>query len=645
MSTVVIKIGGGEGIDAAALMGEVAELVGRGERVVVVHGGSHETNELSKQLGHAPRTIVSPSGHESRRTDRKTLDIFSMVYCGKINKEVVSQLRSLGVDAIGLSGIDAGIWQGRRKSAIRAVEGDATVIIRDDLSGRVEQVDGGFIESLLEMGKVPVLTPPAVTPEGVAINVDADRAAAATATAIGADDLLLLSNVPGVLRDHTDPDSLVEDVDAQSLSVVREAAKGRMKNKVLAAEEAIAGGVRRVVIGSAQGKAPIANALSGRGTAFHTGGAPVPGADSVSEDAQVFVDLVAVPSVTGTERNASRVFSAHAERLGFVCEIDEVGNAVAHRGAPAGTSSAHLMLLGHIDTVPGEIPVRIEDGVLHGRGAVDAKGPLAAMLVAASRARLPERVGVSVAAAVGEESAESIGANHLARRYTPDACIIGEPSGWDGVTLGYKGRLLVNAEFSCDSSHSAGEQLSACDEAARWWDDVRTFVGSFNSDQAKVFDQIQASVLSMRSGSDGLTQNATVEAGFRLPVGVQPAELQKELEAMLPRGASMTCRGAEVAHQTDRNDPVVRAITSGIRSIGGTPRPKLKTGTADLNVVAPIWGCPIAAYGPGDSSLDHTPEERLELAEFDSSLAVLVHAIESLSSELVTASAGEAVTA
>lgn len=267
--TIVIKVGGGEGIDPTNLTNEIAELTRSGIRVVLVHGGSHETNVLAEALGHPTQTITSPGGQQSRRTDRTTLEIFEMVYCGKVNKAVVESLRAAGVDAIGLSGIDAGIWTGSRKSAIRAVDEEGrTFIVRDDLSGRVESVDAAFLETIMSLGRVPVLTPPAITPDGIAINVDADRAAAATAAALNADELLLLSNVPGLLRDHRDAGSLIESVDADGIEIARDAAKGRMKNKVLAAEEAITGGVSRVVIGSAGGEHPIANARAGRGTTF-----------------------------------------------------------------------------------------------------------------------------------------------------------------------------------------------------------------------------------------------------------------------------------------------------------------------------------------------------------------------------------------
>jgi [amino group carrier protein]-L-2-aminoadipate 6-kinase len=267
MSTIIIKIGGGQGIDLGPVLDDFAELVRSGARAVLVHGGSHETNVISERLGAPPRFITSPSGHTSRRTDRETLDIFTMVYCGKVNKSIVEHLRTRGVDAVGLSGIDGGLWQGTRKDAIRAIVDGRTVIIRDDLSGTVDRVDSRFLELLLNNGRTPVLTPPAITADGVAINVDADRAAAKTAGALHADELLLLSNVAGVLRDPDDPASLIELADGDH-EAVRRAAKGRMKNKVLAAEEAVAAGVARVIIGSANGPDAIARARAGKGTLF-----------------------------------------------------------------------------------------------------------------------------------------------------------------------------------------------------------------------------------------------------------------------------------------------------------------------------------------------------------------------------------------
>ncbi|MCA9302942.1 MAG: [LysW]-lysine hydrolase [Phycisphaerales bacterium] len=355
---------------------------------------------------------------------------------------------------------------------------------------------------------------------------------------------------------------------------------------------------------------------------------------TLDDTEQLLFDLVSTPSISGDERSACAVFLRHAKTLGFETETDEVHNAIAHRGATGSEAEVHLVLLGHIDTVPGEIPVRIEDGVLHGRGSVDAKGPLCAMLAAASRAELPHGVRVTVAGAVGEE-ADSPGARVLRDRYTPDACIIAEPSGWDGVTLGYKGILVIRAQSDRDLSHTAGPECSATDNAVRWWNGVQSFCERYNITRDRVFDTIQYTIRDLHTGNDGLRERATMKIALRLPVDVDPEGLFQQLGVFLPDGVSIKMLAGESAYLTMRNDPVVRAISGGVRAAGGSPRPKLKTGTADLNVVAPVWGCPIAAYGPGDSLLDHTPQERLELEEYRRSIRVLTHAIESLCSELL----------
>ena len=250
---IVCKIGGAAGIDLDAVCDDVATLVQRGTPLVLVHGGSARTNEVATALGHPPRFVTSPSGYTSRVTDRATLEVFEMVYCGAVNKGIVERLARRGVRALGMSGLDAGLWRGRRKKAIRAVENGKVKVLRDGYTGSVDEVDGGLLEALLERGLLPVLTPPGVSLEGDAINVDGDRAASATARALNADTLLMLSNVPGYLADFPDEDSLVTSLDREGLGAAREGAEGRMRVKLLAAEEALDGGVARVVIGDARG--------------------------------------------------------------------------------------------------------------------------------------------------------------------------------------------------------------------------------------------------------------------------------------------------------------------------------------------------------------------------------------------------------
>lgn len=263
---IVIKVGGGAGIDYDALCADLAAQWQAGRRPVLVHGGSHETNLLAERLGHPPRFVTSPSGFSSRYTDRQTLEIFMMAYSGKINKLIVERLQRLGVNAVGLSGLDGRVLEGARKSAIRIVEGGKQKILRDDWTGTVDRVNGALLRLLLDNGFLPVLAPLASSTEGEAINVDGDRAAAAVAAALGADTLLLLSNVPGLLRDFPDETSLIERIPAAEVEAFLPVAQGRMKKKVLGAAEALRGGVGRVVLGDARVAEPISLALGGRGT-------------------------------------------------------------------------------------------------------------------------------------------------------------------------------------------------------------------------------------------------------------------------------------------------------------------------------------------------------------------------------------------
>jgi len=255
--TIVVKVGGSAGIDRAAVAADVAS-VARGERVVVVHGASAETDALATTLGHPPRTVVSPSGQQSRRTDRRTLELFAMAALGVETFRYVELLRRSGAAAVGLFGVLAG----PRKN-VRAVEGGRTVLLRDDYTGKVEEIDADVLGALLERRRVPVLPPLAVSPEGEGLNVDGDRAAAAVATALKADALIILTNVPGLLRNVDDPSSLVA---AASLDEADGLAQGRMKKKVMAAREATLGGVPRIVIASGRIDRPVARALAGEGT-------------------------------------------------------------------------------------------------------------------------------------------------------------------------------------------------------------------------------------------------------------------------------------------------------------------------------------------------------------------------------------------
>jgi acetylglutamate/LysW-gamma-L-alpha-aminoadipate kinase len=262
---LVVKVGGAAGIDQDALSEDVARLWHGGTQLVLVHGGSAETNELSTLLGHPPRFITSPGGHTSRFTDRATLEIFTMA-CARVNRGIVERLQRMKVNAVGLSGLDGRIFEGRRKGSVRSVEDGRTIILHGDHTGTVDTVNAGLIQLLLASGYLPVLGPPGISTDGTPLNVDADRAAAALAVALRARTLLLLSNVPGLLAEFPDEASLIQEIPAADLDRFMDVAEGRMKKKLLGAAEALRGGVDRVTLGDARCPQPVTYALEGNGT-------------------------------------------------------------------------------------------------------------------------------------------------------------------------------------------------------------------------------------------------------------------------------------------------------------------------------------------------------------------------------------------
>ncbi|BDP41234.1 N-acetyl-lysine deacetylase [Deinococcus aetherius] len=358
----------------------------------------------------------------------------------------------------------------------------------------------------------------------------------------------------------------------------------------------------------------------------------MPAPDRAAEARALVVGAVAIPSRSGEEAEVAAYLTNWMAGRGFEAHVDEAGNAVGERGQGPLT----VLLLGHIDTVPGDIPVRVEGDVLHGRGSVDAKGSFCAFVAAV--AALPEEALAGArfvcVGATEEEAPSSRGARHVVRLYRPDLVLIGEPSGWAGLTLGYKGRLVARVRVHKDNFHTAGEGTSAADDLASGWFRVREWAAGEGGEG--VFDAVQATIQDLWSRTDGLAQVAEGTFGLRLPPRVSPEAAEEAVRGALsslpgPAGVEVTFTGHERAVRHPRDNALTRALRVAIRARGGTPVFKVKTGTSDMNVVAEAWPVPTVAYGPGDSALDHTPHEHLDLREYDRTVSVLTQALTRLS--------------
>jgi LysW-gamma-L-lysine carboxypeptidase len=339
-------------------------------------------------------------------------------------------------------------------------------------------------------------------------------------------------------------------------------------------------------------------------------------------------ELVSIPSPSGEEDAVGEWLVEQMTELGFQAHRDTAGNVVGRLGDPE--AAREIVLLGHMDTVPGLVPVHWSENRLYGRGAVDAKGPLAAFVLAAARVA-PRLNGtrVLVIGAVQEET-HGWGARHLARTMPPPYCtIIGEPSSWQGITLGYKGMLSLDYRLTQPCAHSAGEERGAAERAVTFWNKLMSHAEKRNDGRSDRFNTLDPALREFSTFSDGLNEGADMNIVVRLPPGLQASALQQQLRAWC-NGAQLKFYPSDPPFQAQKNTPLVRAMLRAIRALGGRPRFKLKTGTSDMNIVGPAWDCPIIAYGPGDSSLDHTPDEHIELEEFRRGVDVLERALETL---------------
>ncbi|MFX1451773.1 MAG: [LysW]-aminoadipate kinase [Promethearchaeota archaeon] len=269
MNLIVVKIGGkliSQAQEVSKVLDDIAALY-KENKIILVHGGGPQINDLLNRLGKSPIMVKSPSGMTSRFTDKETLDVAEMVMGGKINKDLVALLQNRGVDAVGISGIDGATVKAKKKDKLMTIDEKTGKkrVLHGDYSGKIEKVDIKLLQLLLENNYVPVISALAISENNEPLNVDGDRSALNISSAFKADKLILLTDVEGIILDN----EVIKKVGREEIDNLMQKVKGGMRKKLFAAKEALNKGLKEIIIASGLIEKPISSALSGKtGTAI-----------------------------------------------------------------------------------------------------------------------------------------------------------------------------------------------------------------------------------------------------------------------------------------------------------------------------------------------------------------------------------------
>ncbi len=335
-------------------------------------------------------------------------------------------------------------------------------------------------------------------------------------------------------------------------------------------------------------------------------------------------DMLERYSPTGYENNLVDFLIKWANKNGFKAYRDNVGNFIATKG-----KGKEILLVGHVDTVPGEIPVRIEGNKLFGRGAVDAKGPLACFLEASKNITKSK---IIIVGAVDEEG-DSIGAKNILNKYNPEYVIIGEPSGWNNINIGYKGRINIFYTNKKSKEHTSSPTSNCYEETIEFYNKLKNYCEKFNLGK-KLFEQIGIKIVSINTNNDDLTDEVTIQINLRTPMRFEIEDIKKFIKN-IARDARIIFSSYEKAVKVNKNNVLVSIFIGAIRTARGEPKFKLKMGTSDMNILQKYM-VPIITYGPGDSTLDHTSNEHINLDEYTKSVSILKDVLERIQEKNVS---------
>lgn len=259
---IITKIGGGRDIN---IQGIIADLAALSEKFIIVHGVNALRDKLAENLGQTNQVLTSVKGYSSVYSDEKMIDVMMMAYAGLRNKRIVEMCQQHGINAVGLSGVDGKVIQGKRNRGIRVMQNGKQKIVRD-YSGKPEIVNKAFLHLLLDNGYVPVLTVPIIDEHNAAINTENDDVVRVLQKSLRADTVVNLIEAPGFLEDKNDEGSVIRKISPAELESHEQQVEGRIKRKMLSLKRLFEHGATRVIISDGRSEHPVADALAGKGT-------------------------------------------------------------------------------------------------------------------------------------------------------------------------------------------------------------------------------------------------------------------------------------------------------------------------------------------------------------------------------------------
>jgi len=347
---------------------------------------------------------------------------------------------------------------------------------------------------------------------------------------------------------------------------------------------------------------------------------------------RLLTNLLGIYSPSGKEADIATFLADEMKKLGFQVGMDNIGNVIG----VVGDGEPTIFLCGHMDTVAGHLPLRVEENKIYARGAVDAKGPLAAMVMASAEvAREPAFKGKVLLASVIEEEATSRGVRHMITQgIHADYAIFGEPSGVENITIGYKGQIQLKVICKTQTGHSSTPWLydNALEKTYELWLQIKNSYPQVEKAESP-FNAVTACLTKVNGGkaTSVIPFETEMFIDIRVPPQLTTTQLIKQTQEVIEQYQKSNPKVTVKASiedtvepfEVDKSSPLVHALSASIRKVLNKPATLLrKTGTGDMNILGKAMNLPIVTYGPGDSHLDHTFDEHIVISEYLESIQV-----------------------